>query len=196
LGKVRVYELAKQLGVKSEVVMKWLTDMDEFVRSASSTLEPGVVRKLQERATERQSGERTQQPRGRELDEAAALFGVDPAVLKARPEMGPSRRKPSSSQATRPLIRRRGKASFIDDQAVTDRWARRFISPEEMREWQDAGLGVHNDAQAAQCVSAGLTPSDLRRHVDGRTAGKRIRDGESLAGVAARLRELGQTDPS
>jgi translation initiation factor IF-2 len=44
--KVRVYELAKELGVESKVVMTKLQEMGEFVRSASSTVEPPVVRRL------------------------------------------------------------------------------------------------------------------------------------------------------
>jgi translation initiation factor IF-2 len=46
VAKVRVYELAKELGVESKVVMTKLQEMGEFVRSASSTVEPPVVRKL------------------------------------------------------------------------------------------------------------------------------------------------------
>ena len=48
MAKVRVYELAKELGVESKVVMAKLTEMGEFVRSASSTVEPPVVRKLRD----------------------------------------------------------------------------------------------------------------------------------------------------
>ena len=48
VAKVRVYELAKELGIESKVVMTKLTELGEFVRSASSTVEPPVVRKLRE----------------------------------------------------------------------------------------------------------------------------------------------------
>ncbi len=48
MAKVRVYELAKELGVESKVVLAKLQDMGEFVRSASSTVEAPVVRKLKE----------------------------------------------------------------------------------------------------------------------------------------------------
>jgi translation initiation factor IF-2 len=48
VAKVRVYELAKDLGVESKALMAKLTEMGEFVRSASSTIEPPVVRKLKE----------------------------------------------------------------------------------------------------------------------------------------------------
>jgi len=48
VAKVRVYELAKELGVDSKKIMTTLTEMGEFVRSASSTIEPPVVRKLRD----------------------------------------------------------------------------------------------------------------------------------------------------
>ena len=39
MAKVRVYELAKEFGVESKVVLAKLGDLGEFVRSASSTIE-------------------------------------------------------------------------------------------------------------------------------------------------------------
>ncbi|HEX4428345.1 MAG TPA: translation initiation factor IF-2 [Frankiaceae bacterium] len=47
-GKARVHELAKELGVDSKTVLAKLKDLGEFVKSASSTVEPPVVRKLKE----------------------------------------------------------------------------------------------------------------------------------------------------
>ena len=46
MAKVRVWELAKELGLESKDLLTTLKDMGEFVRSASSTLETPVVRKL------------------------------------------------------------------------------------------------------------------------------------------------------
>jgi len=48
VSKVRVYELAKELGVESKVVLAKLAELGEFVRSASSTVEAPVVRKLKD----------------------------------------------------------------------------------------------------------------------------------------------------
>jgi translation initiation factor IF-2 len=46
VAKVRVYELAKEFGVESKTVLAALTEMGEFVKSASSTVEAPVVRRL------------------------------------------------------------------------------------------------------------------------------------------------------
>lgn len=46
MAKVRVYELAKELGVESKAIMAKMQELGEFVRSASSTIEPAIVHKL------------------------------------------------------------------------------------------------------------------------------------------------------
>ena len=46
MAKARVYDLAKDLGVESKDVLAKLKDMGEFVKSASSTVEAPVVRRL------------------------------------------------------------------------------------------------------------------------------------------------------
>ena len=48
MPKARVYELAKELGVDSKTVLEKLKDMGEFVKSASSTVETPVARRLKE----------------------------------------------------------------------------------------------------------------------------------------------------
>lgn len=46
--KIRVHELAKELGQESKTLLRWLAEQGEFVKSASSTLEPPVVRRLRD----------------------------------------------------------------------------------------------------------------------------------------------------
>ena len=47
-GKLRVHELAKQLGVTSKELLATLKEKGEFVKTASSTIEPPVVKKMKE----------------------------------------------------------------------------------------------------------------------------------------------------
>jgi translation initiation factor IF-2 len=49
VAKVRVYELAKELGLESKELLAKFQEVGEFVRSASSTIEAPVVRKLMEK---------------------------------------------------------------------------------------------------------------------------------------------------
>ena len=102
MSKVRVHELAKQLGMESKVVLAKLQEMGEFVRSASSTVEAPVVRKLIEmypdakpaeekkpakkavakKAAAKSKGEVTPE----QAAELAAELGVDIVALKAAQE--------------------------------------------------------------------------------------------------------------
>ena len=47
-GKARVHELAKELGLESKNLLSWLKENGEFVKSASSTIEAPVARKVRE----------------------------------------------------------------------------------------------------------------------------------------------------
>ncbi|MFI9617069.1 translation initiation factor IF-2 [Streptomyces sp. NPDC052023] len=83
MAKVRVYELAKEFGVESKVVMAKLQELGEFVRSASSTIEAPVVRKLTD-AFQQGGGN--------------GKSAAKPAPRKATPKPG----APSPAQAARP----------------------------------------------------------------------------------------------
>ncbi|MFP5334656.1 MAG: translation initiation factor IF-2 N-terminal domain-containing protein, partial [Actinomycetes bacterium] len=77
MAKVRVYELAKELGVESKVVLTKLQELGEFVRSASSTVEAPVVRKLREAMPPASAG-----------GDAAAKAPGKPAPRRAAPKPG------------------------------------------------------------------------------------------------------------
>ena len=66
-GKARVHELAKELGQPSIVILAWLKDNGEFVKSASSTLEWKVARRVREAFPPESGG-----PRAAPLAAAAA----------------------------------------------------------------------------------------------------------------------------
>ena len=91
MAKVRVYELAKELGLESKELLAKLKDMGEFVRSASSTIEAPVVR----RVTEKVRSERT----GGDSSSAAK-----PAA-EARPARSSAPTVGSSAPAARPAAR-------------------------------------------------------------------------------------------
>ncbi|MCU6482732.1 translation initiation factor IF-2 N-terminal domain-containing protein, partial [Arthrobacter sp. A2-55] len=48
MAKARVHELAKELGITSKEAVSKLQELGEFVRSASSTIEAPVVKKLRD----------------------------------------------------------------------------------------------------------------------------------------------------
>jgi len=57
VAKPLVYELAAEFGVDSKVVMVKLQEMGEFVRSASSTVERPVARRLRKEFAARRDGQ-------------------------------------------------------------------------------------------------------------------------------------------
>ncbi len=76
VSKVRVYELAKELGVESKVVLTKLQELGEFVRSASSTIEAPVARRL----VEAMGGTVAAKPVKKEAKKAAAPKVAAPVV--------------------------------------------------------------------------------------------------------------------
>lgn len=90
MAKVRVYELAKELGLESKELLQTLNNMGEFVRSASSTIEAPVVRKLREKSAADQPAKPAEKP-------AAARPGpARPAPAKPAPA------KPAPVEAAQP----------------------------------------------------------------------------------------------
>src|SRR5712691_4506974 len=88
VAKVRVYELAKEFGVESKAVMAKLQEMGEFVRSASSTIEAPVVRRLKEAFV-------TQQPK-------QARVGARGDARAAQPTAAPAAAAPAAAAPAAP----------------------------------------------------------------------------------------------
>jgi len=86
--KVRVYELAKEFGVESKAVMDQLKEMGEFVRSASSTIEAPVVRRLKEAFTAKPADQGPQAGRPAQGSAPAA-----PAHPRDGARPGPAKKK-------------------------------------------------------------------------------------------------------
>src|ERR1700726_1945785 len=76
VAKVRVYELAKEFGVESKAVMARLQEMGEFVRSASSTIEAPVVRRLKEEFSAQAPKAQARKPRAAGPSEGAPVAPV------------------------------------------------------------------------------------------------------------------------
>ena len=93
-GKARVHELAKELGVTSKEVLARLGEQGEFVKSASSTVEAPVARRLRESF----GG-------GKPAPEKAAGNGAaaaKPAAEAAAPAAKPAAPKPAAPPAPEP----------------------------------------------------------------------------------------------
>ncbi|MBX9247124.1 translation initiation factor IF-2 N-terminal domain-containing protein, partial [Actinotalea ferrariae] len=85
MAKVRVYELAKELGVESKAIMAKLNELGEFVRSASSTIEPPVVRKLRDAYPAGSQEQAPRKPAARPAPAAPAAPSAPAAAAPATP---------------------------------------------------------------------------------------------------------------
>ena len=86
MAKVRVYELAKDVGMDSKDVLAKLQEMGEFVRSASSTVEPPVVRKFLEKFPPVAKPAAEAKPAKKAPAKKAAVKKVAPKVEEASEE--------------------------------------------------------------------------------------------------------------
>ncbi|WP_129783501.1 translation initiation factor IF-2 [Promicromonospora panici] len=84
MAKVRVYELAKELGVESKTLLAELKSAGEYVRSASSTLEPPVVRRMRDKF-----------PAGGAAGPSDKGAAAKPAANAPKPAAKPAARKPA-----------------------------------------------------------------------------------------------------
>ncbi|MFF3873098.1 translation initiation factor IF-2 [Streptomyces sp. NPDC001978] len=97
MAKVRVYELAKEFGVESKVVMAKLQELGEFVRSASSTIEAPVVRKLTDALEQGNGGGKPASAR-----KAAPAKPAAPSPAQAARPAAPRPPAPKPAAAERP----------------------------------------------------------------------------------------------
>src|ERR1039458_8501443 len=109
VAKVRVYELAKEFGVESKAVMAKLQEMGEFVRSASSTIEAPVVRRLKD-----EFGSAGPKAQGRRSQGQGAPANGQPADGNGnggRPVPRPGPARPQAPAAAGPQVSDRPQAS-------------------------------------------------------------------------------------
>ncbi|GAA1664145.1 translation initiation factor IF-2 [Citricoccus zhacaiensis] len=97
MAKVRVHELAKELGISSKEALNKLQDMGEFVRSASSTIEPPVVKKL--RSAYADAAPKTPSKPAAAKPAAATPAPAAPAAEKPAAPATPAAEKPSAPAA-------------------------------------------------------------------------------------------------
>ena len=110
MPKARVYELAKELGVDSKTVLSKLEAMGEFVKSASSTVEPPVARKLRNAFASSGQGNASDSKKpghtAKKPAEPASHSMPKPAALSAPKPAAPAAPKPhhaaSKSDAPKP----------------------------------------------------------------------------------------------
>ena len=96
MAKVRVHELAKELGITSKDAVTKLQELGEFVRSASSTIEAPVVRKLRNAYPDAPAASKSEAPA------SAPQASASPAATRPAPAPGPAAPKVAEPKAEAP----------------------------------------------------------------------------------------------
>lgn len=210
MAKLRVYELAQELGVESKYLLKRLKDAGEFVRSASSTLEPPVVSKIRQELAVSTPPRRDTRPVGnnpvsapRRQERSWQRRGTTPSIP------APARRgrrttfQPNAGQ--NPNLDEAARIFDIDPSDLkparqrsrsgkqVDPWLLVWIDPAEKREWLAAGLSENDLPLVLQCKQIGMNPEDLRVALPhGDTPVRRLWQGEAVAIVKDRIEQARQ----
>lgn len=119
-GKLRVHELAKQLGVTSKELLATLKEQGEFVKTASSTIEPPVIKKMKQHyaaqdPTTAQGSAKTTPEAAKATSTSAKPAAPKPAAAK------PAAPKPASAKpaAPKPAVKPVPKPGFSASQSDT-----------------------------------------------------------------------------
>ena len=157
MAKVRVHELAKELGLSSKEVLAKLQEMGEFVRSASSTIEAPVARRVRDSFPKAQAKEEATTPAKPEAKQSAnetsakaessqPATKVDNAEVKVAPKPG---RTPAAKAVKEPEVKQPTAASadLEADKVLAD-------SPEASGEKESI-----KPVQAAKPASAAAKPA-------------------------------------
>lgn len=104
-GKLRVHELAKQLGVTSKELLATLKEQGEFVKTASSTIEPPVVKKMRAHYEAQSGGDdaaekkQDNKPAKGAAKSTAKASAPKPGAKSAAPKPGAEAPKPAAKAA-------------------------------------------------------------------------------------------------
>ncbi|WP_090956415.1 translation initiation factor IF-2 [Arthrobacter sp. ov118] len=106
MAKVRVHELAKELGITSKDAVTKLQELGEFVRSASSTIEAPVVRKLRNAFPDAPAASKSEAPASApqtaNSQTANSQAAPSPAATRPAPAPGPAAPKAAEPKAEAP----------------------------------------------------------------------------------------------
>ena len=94
MAKLRVHELAKELGITSKELLAHLKENGEFVKSASSTIEPPVVRRVRKTL-----GAKLESEQNKESDKAEKPAKAAKSAAKTEAKEAKSKKEPAKAKA-------------------------------------------------------------------------------------------------
>jgi len=174
MSQVRVYKLAKELGVESKLLLSMTKDFRGFVRSASSTIDPRLEQRLRAAVAARGFGPRRLAEASSKRSPQAEEPALHPDVPK--PWSGASRKVPDR----RPRAKR-------EERPGPDEWTRAWFTAEEKNAWRY--VGIFRPGDAVRCIEKKLRPEEMLRRIGSRRVGEMIASGEPVAVVVRLIQE-------
>ena len=118
MAKLRVHELAKELGTTSKIVLQALKDSGEFVKSASSTIEAPVARKMREHFAKLAEEVETAAPKVKAAKKKVTSTAAKTKVAKTR-----------AAKSTKPVASKPADAAEVDSQSTQAKSQEKVESP-------------------------------------------------------------------
>ena len=206
MPKIRVYELAKELGLDSETLLATLNELGEFVKSPSSIVEPPVERRLRELHQQPPGGRRTPPPaRRRQHGPQARPRGATSTT--AWPKPNPRSPQVAGSTSGQSLSDAQAQAALIFGEAAVRAtgaadarsgafpdgygysWQQRFIEHKVFTDFMLNGLNPHEADLAYEILLTGLRPAQLGIRLGDHTILEWLRFGHPVERVARTLRD-------
>lgn len=104
MAKKRVHDLAKEFGLQSKVILAFLKARGEFVKSASSTLEPSVVAMIREEFGSRVPSAETSARMESTAKRSPVSFGDIEAALAGSPYSLPNEQRAYIEETFLPIV--------------------------------------------------------------------------------------------
>ncbi|WP_201614110.1 translation initiation factor IF-2 N-terminal domain-containing protein, partial [Gulosibacter hominis] len=102
MAKPRVHEIAAEMGVESKVALQTLQEMGEFVKTASSSVEPPVARRLRDELAKRAAQADGDAAGEKPAAKPAAKSATPAAKPAAKPGAAGAAKKPAAGKTTKP----------------------------------------------------------------------------------------------
>lgn len=181
--RMNARQISKEVGLSVDEVMSTLARLEEYVKSPASMLEEPVVRRLYENLDARYEADQQKAPPP--WDRKARGDQTSTPLVASRDRHESSR----SEWHSRPASDWWDRQSDVSPAWELESWKIFDFAEAERDAWIAHGLRPEQVKDAAKYRDAGLMPSDLAQDVQGWTALKRLRAGESPVEV---LRLLGR----
>lgn len=167
MARIRVYELAKELGIESKQVLAALQELGEFVRSASSLIEPPTERRVRTKL----AGVYTLRDRSVHRPEKSARFAAPTAWPRAISTAtgSKSRVQTVTVKDLAPLERLMAEHSEMGPRISVQslaylrmkakEWARKWFTDRTAAPWLALRMSPE---QARECVMLGISPEMMK----------------------------------